>query len=178
VGEECLAAQVDSILQRMRVKYAEYGVKQDPFVIVKADAGTYGMGIMTVKDADEIIGMNRKQRNKMAVVKEGLEVSDVLVQEGVYTFEQINDSVAEPVVYMIDHYVVGGFYRVNTARGEDENLNAPGMHFESLAFEACCTLPNPDCEPDDTPNRFYAYGVVARLALLAASLEMEAVAGS
>jgi glutamate--cysteine ligase len=143
-------------------------------VIVKADAGTYGMGIMTVKDAGEIIGMNRKQRNKMAVVKEGLEVSDVLVQEGVYTFEQINDAVAEPVVYMIDHYVVGGFYRVNTARGVDENLNAPGMHFESLAFEACCTLPNPDCEPDDTPNRFYAYGVVARLALLAASLELEA----
>ncbi|MEQ1526495.1 MAG: glutamate--cysteine ligase [Gallionella sp.] len=178
VGEECLAAQVDGILQKMRVKYAEYGVKHDPFVIVKADAGTYGMGIMTVKDAGEIVGMNRKQRNKMAVVKEGLEVSDVLVQEGVYTFEQINDAVAEPVVYMIDHYVVGGFYRVNTARGVDENLNAPGMHFESLAFEACCTLPNPDCEPDDTPNRFYAYGVVARLALLAASLELEAVAGS
>jgi glutamate--cysteine ligase len=178
VGEECLAAQVDSILKKMRVKYDEYGVKHDPFVIVKADAGTYGMGIMTVKDAGEIVGMNRKQRNKMAVVKEGLEVSDVLVQEGVYTFEQISDAVAEPVVYMIDHYVVGGFYRVNTARGVDENLNAPGMHFESLAFEACCTLPNPDCEPDDTPNRFYAYGVVARLALLAASLELEAVTES
>jgi glutamate--cysteine ligase len=176
LGEECLAAQVDDILQKMRAKYAEYGVKHDPFVIVKADAGTYGMGVMTVKDAAEITGLNRKQRNKMAVVKEGLEVSDVLVQEGVYTFEQINDAVAEPVVYMIDHYVVGGFYRVNTARGVDENLNAPGMHFESLAFEASCTLPDPDCEPDDTPNRFYAYGVVARLALLAASLELEAVA--
>jgi glutamate--cysteine ligase len=173
VGEECLAAQVDEVLQKMRIKYAEYGVKHDPFVIVKADAGTYGMGIMTVKDASEITGLNRKQRNKMAVVKEGLEVSDVLVQEGVYTFENINEAVAEPVVYMIDHYVVGGFYRVHTSRGVDENLNAPGMHFVPLAFESCCTLPNPDCEPDDTPNRFYAYGVVARLALLAASLELE-----
>ena len=173
IGEECLAEKVDSILQKIRVKYAEYGVKNDPFVIVKADAGTYGMGIMTVKDASEIIGMNRKQRNKMSVIKEGLEVSDVLVQEGVYSFEQINDAVAEPVVYMIDHYVVGGFYRVHTARGVDQNLNAPGMHFEPLAFESCCTLPNPDCLPDDTPNRFYAYGVVARLALLAASLEIE-----
>ena len=173
VGEECLAAQVDAILQKMRVKYTEYGVKNDPFVIVKADAGTYGMGIMTVKDASEITGLNRKQRNKMAVVKEGLEVSDVLVQEGVYSFEQINDAVAEPVVYMIDHYVVGGFYRVHTERGTDQNLNAPGMHFEPLAFESCCTLPNPDSLPDDTPNRFYAYGVVARLALLAASLEFE-----
>jgi len=174
VGEECLAAQVDVVLQKIRVKYAEYGVKHDPFVIVKADAGTYGMGIMTVKDASEITGLNRKQRNKMAVVKEGLAVSDVLIQEGVYTFEQINEAVAEPVIYMIDHYVVGGFYRVHTTRGVDENLNTAGMHFEPLAFKACCTMPNPDCEPDDTPNRFYAYGVVARLALLAAALEIEA----
>jgi glutamate--cysteine ligase len=81
--------------------------------------------------------------------------------------------VAEPVVYMIDRYVVGGFYRVHTERGVDENLNAPGMRFEPLAFEQCCTLPNPDCAPDDMPNRFYAYGVVARLAMLAASLELE-----
>ncbi len=173
VGEDCLAAQVDAVLQQIRAKYAEYDVKQDPFVIVKADAGTYGMGIMTVKDASEVRDLNRKQRNKMAVVKEGLQVSDVLVQEGVYTFENLNEAVAEPVVYMIDRYVVGGFYRVHTERGVDENLNAPGMRFEPLAFEDCCILPNPDCEPDDMPNRFYAYGVVARLAMLAASVELE-----
>ncbi|MFH2140463.1 MAG: glutamate--cysteine ligase [Pseudomonadota bacterium] len=172
-GEDCLAGKVDMMLQKMKAKYAEYGVKDDPFVIVKADAGTYGMGIMTVKDASEVRDLNRKQRNKMAVVKEGLPVSDVLVQEGVYTFEQINDAVAEPVVYMVDHFVVGGFYRVHTGRGVDENLNAPGMHFVPLAFESSCTLPNPDRAPDDTPNRFYAYGVVARLALLAASIELE-----
>ena len=172
-GEECLATNVDIILQKMRVKYAEYGVKEAPFVIVKADAGTYGMGIMTVKDASEVRDLNRKQRNKMAVGKEGLQVRDVLVQEGVYTFESINDAVAEPVVYMVDHFVVGGFYRVHTERRVDENLNAPGMHFVPLAFEASCTMPNPDREPDDTPNRFYAYGVVARLALLAAAVELE-----
>jgi glutamate--cysteine ligase len=174
VGEECLATQVDILLKKIAAKYAEYHVQQKPFVIVKADAGTYGMGVMTVKDASEVVGLNRKQRNKMAVVKEGLQVSDVLVQEGVYTFEHINQAVAEPVVYMIDHYVVGGFYRVHTERGADENLNAPGMHFEPLAFETCCTLPNPACAPDDTPNRFYAYGVVARLAMLAAARELEA----
>ncbi|MEQ1630156.1 MAG: glutamate--cysteine ligase [Gallionella sp.] len=174
IGLECLAEKVDATLNKMRLKYAEYGVKSDPFVIVKADAGTYGMGIMTVKDAAEITALNRKQRNKMSVIKEGVEVSDVLVQEGVYTFENINAAVAEPVVYMIDHYVVGGFYRVHTGRGVDENLNAPGMHFVPLAFDSSCTLPNPDRAPDDAPNRFYAYGVVARLALLAASLEIEA----
>jgi glutamate--cysteine ligase len=172
-GEECLAANVDTVLTRMRAKYRQYEVKERPFVIVKADAGTYGMGIMTVYDAAEVKNLNRKQRNKMAVVKEGLQVTEVIIQEGVHTFETIDGNVAEPVVYMIDRYVVGGFYRVNTERGRDENLNAPGMRFEPLAFETCCSLPDPYCAPDAPPNRFFAYGVVARLALLAAAVELE-----
>jgi glutamate--cysteine ligase len=173
-GEQELADKVAAMLDSIRAKYKEYEVTDEPFVIVKADAGTYGMGVMTVKDAAELIGLNRKQRNKMSVVKEGLEVHDVIIQEGVHTFETVNNAVAEPVVYMMDHYVVGGFYRVHTQRGRDENLNAPGMHFEPLAFEAPCSLPDCNQGPDAPPNRFYAYGVVARLALLAASVEIEA----
>ena len=171
-GEECLAGYVSEILTSIRAKYKEYHITDEPFVIVKADAGTYGMGIMTVKDAAEVQGLNRKQRNKMAVVKEGLEVHEVLVQEGVPTFETVRDAVAEPVVYMIDRFVVGGFYRLNTQRGKDQNLNAPGMQFEQLAFAEPCTSPDPD-DPDCAPNRFYAYGVIARLASLAASVELE-----
>ena len=171
-GEECLEGYVTEILDDVRAKYREYKIDLEPFVIVKADAGTYGMGIMTVKDPSEVRGLNRKQRNKMAVVKEGLEVHDVIVQEGIYSFETVNDAVAEPVVYMIDHHVVGGFYRVHTSRGKDENLNAPGMQFAPLAFAAPCSSPDPD-DPGCPPNRFYAYGVVARLALLAASNELE-----
>lgn len=173
VGEECLSSHVEAILGKTAKKYAEYGIKEEPFVIVKADAGTYGMGIMSVKSPEEVRGLNRKQRNKMAVVKEGMAVSHVLIQEGVHTFESINEAVAEPVVYMIDHFVVGGFYRVHTGRGTDENLNAPGMHFVPLAFEQACSLPDYKANPDTIMNRFYAYGVVARLALLAASIELE-----
>ncbi|NDV11427.1 glutamate--cysteine ligase [Crenobacter caeni] len=172
-GEEALAATVDGMLAKIRAKYAEHGIEQEPFVIVKADAGTYGMGVMSVKKGEEVIGLNRKARNKMSVVKEGLEVSEVIVQEGVYTFETVNEAVAEPVVYMMDRYVIGGFYRVHTGRGIDENLNAPGMHFVPLTFECAC-LPDKQGAPDCPPNRFYAYGVIARLALLAAALELEA----
>ncbi len=175
-GEDCLSSQVDMLLTRIRQKYAEYGVTETPFVVVKADAGTYGMGVMTVRDASEVRDLNRRQRNKMSVVKEGLQVSEVIIQEGVHTFETVNGGVAEPVVYMIDHYVVGGFYRVHGERGRDENLNAPGMHFEPLAFQTCCSLPDCKQGPDAAPNRFYAYGVVARLALLAASIEIEQTA--
>ena len=171
-GQECLEGYVAEILADVRAKYEEYGIQEEPFVIVKADAGTYGMGIMSVKDPSELRELNRRQRNKMAVVKEGLEVHEVLVQEGVHTFETVGDAVAEPVVYMIDRFVIGGFYRVHTERGKDQNLNAPGMHFVPLAFASPC-LPDLNGNPDCPPNRFYAYGVVARLALVAAAIELE-----
>ncbi|WP_027469669.1 glutamate--cysteine ligase [Deefgea rivuli] len=172
-GEEKLAATVDTMIAKIQLKYAEHGIAQTPFVIVKANAGTYGMGIMSVKSGEELLGLNRKQRNKMSVIKEGVTVHDVIVQEGVPTMEIVDDGVAEPVVYMLDRFVIGGFYRVHTGRGIDENLNAPGMHFKPLAFATPLSTPDCDGSPDCEANRFYAYGVVARLALLAASLELE-----
>ncbi len=171
-GEDCLAANVDAVLKEVQAKYDHYGIKEKPFVIVKADAGTYGMGVLTARSADDVRELNRKERNKMAVVKEGLEVNEVIIQEGVYTFERVNDAVAEPVVYMIDQFVVGGFYRVNTDRGIDENLNSRGMSFVPLAFETDCHSPDCGSAPDAPPNRFYTYGVVARLAMLAAAKEL------
>ena len=175
-GEDCLSSNVAMLLEKVRLKYLEYGIKDKPYVAVKADAGTYGMGVMMVHDAAEVRDLNRKQRNKMAVGKEGLAVHEVIIQEGVHTVERIEDKVAEPVVYMIDHYVVGGFYRVHGARAADENLNAPGAHFVPLAFEESCTLPDPHAACDAPPNRFYAYGVVGRLALAAGALELEKTA--
>lgn len=172
-GEDCLAAHVEALLDQIRAKYAEYGIDREPFVIVKADAGTYGMGIMTVKSPSDVRDLSRRVRNKMAVVKEGLPVNQVLIQEGVYTFESINGAVAEPVVYMIDHFVIGGFYRVHTGRGADENLNAPGMHFVPLAFEEVGSYADASARPDAPVNRFYTYGVLARLAALAAAIELE-----
>ncbi len=173
IGEQCMVERVDEILQKIRAKYAEYGVKHRPFVMVKADAGTYGMGIMSVKDASEMRKLSHHQRNKMAVVKDGLVVRDVLIQEGVYSLESINQAVAEPVMYMIDRYVVGGFYRVHAGRGANENLNTPGMHFVPLTCQASCTVTNPERASDNVPSQLYAYGVVARLGTLAAAIEIE-----
>ena len=174
-GTEALADAVSALLSKIKKKYKEYGMKdQKPFVIVKPDAGTYGMGIMTIKDASEVRDLTLKQREKMSVVKDGLAVTDLIVQEGVPTFEKIDDAVAEPVVYMIDRYVVGGFYRVHAERGVDQNLNAPGSQYVPLAFAQQHAVPDLKAKPGTAaPNRFYVYGVVARLGLLAASLEME-----
>lgn len=176
-GLENLAQAVEALLEKIKAKYRALEIEEMPFVTIKADNGTYGMGVMMVKDAEEIRSLNRKKRTRMAVSKGNQKVDKVILQEGVYTFETMpNGAVAEPVVYMIGSFVVGGFYRVHQDRREDENLNAPGMHFEPLAFSEACNMPEGAAsEPLDSLNRFYAYGVIARLAALAAAKEIAAV---
>ena len=174
-GEECLMSNAETLLGKVRRKYKEYGIQEKPFIVVKADAGTNGLGLMTVRDPKELADLSEKTRSRMGVIKDGQEVRDVILQEGVPTYERVNDAVAEPVVYMIDRYVVGGFYRVNAERGVDENLNSPGASFVPLAFAEHNQLPRPGAKPGaSAPNRFYMYGVVARLAMVAASYELEA----
>ncbi len=174
-GESCLSRNVESLLNAIRKKYDEYGINSDPFVMIKADSGTYGMGVMSVHSPEEVYDLNRKQRTKMATVKEGQKVTKAIIQEGIYTHETWDNpnTVAEPVVYLIDQNVVGGFYRVHPQRATNENLNSPGMYFERLAFEECCNSPDREQSPDAHLNRFYSYGVLARLATLAAAREMQ-----
>lgn len=175
-GIDVLAKEADKLLVAIREKYAAYGIAEKPFIAIKADNGTYGMSVMMVHDSSELLQLNRKKRTKMASSKGSQKVSKVILQEGVYTFETMPDgSVAEPVVYMIGQFVVGGFYRVHQGRGKDDNLNSPGMHFEPLAFDQACNTPRQDLEAVDSPNRFYAYGVIARLAALAAAREAAAI---
>ena len=164
-GLDALALVVDELLTEIRDKYAAFGITDKPFVVVKADNGTYGMGVMTVHDGAQLKQLNRKQRTSMSSTKGHQRLNRLIIQEGVYSFETMPDgAVAEPVLYMIGAEVIGGFYRVHEGRGPDENLNAPGMHFKPLPFEKSC----------DASNPLYTYGVIARLAALAAAREMAA----
>lgn len=172
-----LAAQVDGLLTKVRRKYKEYGIKERPFVMVKADNGTDGLGIMTVRDAQELLTLSSADLRSMAQGKGAghLGERDLILQEGVGTIERVRNAPAEPVVYMMDRYVVGGFYRTHAKRGADESLNAPGAGFTPLAFVPGTQQPHSrNADAATAPNRFYLYGVVARLALLAASYELEA----
>lgn len=175
-GIDELVSAVDALLDKIRQKYAQYQIKDKPFVVVKADNGTYGMSVMMVHDGEQLRQMNRKQRTNMSTTKGSQKVNYLIIQEGVASVETMpNGSVAEPVVYMIGQLVVGGFYRVHKDRAKDENLNAPGMYFEPLAFAQACNMPCKERHVADIPNRFYAYGVIARLAALAAAREIAAV---
>ncbi len=172
-GMDVLTSHVDALLTKVRRKYKEYGINEKPFVIVKADNGASDMGVMTVRDVKDLDALDRRSRNGQAGSDAG--PTEMIVQEGVLTNERVHNGVAEPVVYMMDRYVVGGFYRVHPERKPDENLNLPGASFVPLAFSESAHLPQPGAKPGaSAPNRFYMYGVIGRLAMVAASYELEA----
>ncbi|MCE2910977.1 MAG: glutamate--cysteine ligase [Pseudomonadota bacterium] len=171
-GLESLKAAADALLARLRRKHKEYGIADKPFVVVKADDGSRGAGVVSLRDAAELDSDGRWAASPLAA---GEEVRELLVQEGVATNERINDAVAEPVVCTMDRYVIGGYYRVHAGRRADENLSSPGSTFVPLAFAPSHQLPRPGVAPGASPpNRFYMYGVIGRLAMLAAAYELEA----
>ncbi|MBS0289505.1 MAG: glutamate--cysteine ligase [Proteobacteria bacterium] len=176
-GLTCLVEKSQTLIQKIQEKYDQYQIKHPPYIVIKADAGTYGIAVMTLRDPQELTKLNRKQRTNMSISKGGRSVNRVIIQEGVYTFEHVGSeqAVAEPVVYMIGQHVIGGFYRVHKTRKIDENLNAPGMHFEKLAFAECCNNPESRQNTHLTQNQFYVYSVIARLALLASCKEKKAL---
>ncbi len=169
IGLDDLANKVDKMLINIQDKYNTYGISDSPYVIVKANSGTYGMGIMSISSSDEILNINRKSRNKMAVIKDGQSVTDVIIQEGVYTIDKINDEIAEPVIYMMNTSVIGGFYRANPKKNRRENLNSSGAHFVpmSLLTKSCSVAKN------KVVGKCYIHNVIARLSLLASSMELE-----
>ena len=128
-----------------------------------------------MRDVKDLLALSPATRAQLAMTHDGQPVREAIVQEGVLTQERIAGAVAEPVVYMMDRYVVGGFYRSHAERGVDENLNLPGAKFVPLAFDHSTHMHQLGARPTAlAPNRFYMYGVVARLAMLAASYELEA----
>ncbi len=175
-GMDVVASHVDAMLSKVRRKYKEYGINEKPFVIVKTDNGSHDLNAMTVRDAKEVEGLGRTARARLAEVGASAPAThEMIFQEGVLTNERVQNGVAEPVVYMMDRYVVGGFYRVHAGRSTDESLASPGSSYVPLAFSDGGHLPQHGAKPGaSAPNRFYMYGVIGRLAMVAASYEMEA----
>lgn len=178
VGLDEAAAAVDGVLSRVQAKYDQYGVERTPHVFVKADAGTYGMGITTATSGEEFLALNSKGREKMAKGKEGVKTTSVIVQEGVHTGLRTGSAVAEPVMYMVCGRVVGGFNRVHKDKGDDANLNAPGSHFEPLAFTTqLAGEPGPDEAVLDATSA-HVYQVLGEVASIATGYELKLAPGA
>jgi len=159
-GIEALHTALDTTLTKVRRKYKEYGIHEKPFVVLKANGS--GMDTFTLHDVKTLDDMGFLTAWLVACHQQQY---DIIVQEGLPTQDRIGTTEATPVVYMMDRYVVGGFYHVHQPPGRV----AP------LTFEYSTQLPQPNALPGTyAPNRFYMNGVIARLAMLAASYELEA----
>ncbi len=173
-GAEALRAQIDGVLTRIRRKFKDYAVNEKPFVVVRSDNGRRQWEPFAVRDPKEVEAALAQRVAALAAAGQSTQV-ELLVKEGLLTQERVNDDPAEPTVYLMDRYVVGGFYRVQTGRHRDDGLMPASAGYEPLAFAGGTQLPQLGAKPGASePNRFYMYGVVARLAMLAAAYELEA----
>ncbi|MFT7086922.1 MAG: glutamate--cysteine ligase [Rickettsiales bacterium] len=164
IGIDCLAKNIDELIAKLKEKYQQYGIESEPYCYVKADNGTYGMAIMTVKSGAEILEINKKERNKMNAIKGSVQNTTAIIQEGIPTQDLIKEMIAEPLIYLIGGQVVGNLFRVNDARDVNISLNAAGMSFYDLN-----NLNDEDLDLGLNKNQIgKIYQTIARLSALAA----------
>lgn len=164
-SREHLAAAANKLYARIKAKYEANGITREPFLFVKNNAGTYGLGVMQVKHPDEIKTWNYKSRKKMKAAKGGREITEVIIQEGIPTTTQTEGGkTAEPVIYMIGCQLAGGFLRTHGEKSDEESLNSPGAVFQRLCISDL-NFKMGDCPMENS------YGWVARLAFLSVAIE-------
>ncbi len=170
IGIDRVAESAERILKKSKEQYTLHGIKTEPFVFVKNNAGTYGMGIMVVHSSDEIRTMNRRAKNKMSVGKNKRAIDSIAVQEGVPTATLVDRLASEPVIYLFGCDLIGGFLRTNTERGIEENLNSQGMVFRKLCMSDLRDESD-ELGGEETLLELI-YGSVARISALATGIEL------
>lgn len=166
-GIECLSKHVDELIFEIGKKYQEYGIDEKPYCFIKADKGTYGIAVWPVFSGKEVLEINKKERNKMNMLKGSIQNTQVMVQEGIRTIDKIDNNACEPLIYLINGCVVGNLFRINEGRNEEISLNSAGMVFKDIEDLSSSQLQiglNKD-------NMVKIYELVARISALAAGIE-------
>ncbi|MCB9061957.1 MAG: glutamate--cysteine ligase [Halobacteriovoraceae bacterium] len=156
-GLELLATQVDNLKKEIDTMQS---------VFIKANKGTYGMGISVVESGQEILDLNRKGRNKMDIGKNNLKFTSIIAQEGVETIIKYDSMPAEITIYLVNGQSVGGFMRANNQKDARSNLNSKGMVFKKFCISEIK-------ENQDHNIKEALYSIIARLSTLAAGHEIK-----
>lgn len=122
-----LAKQIDDLIEKITIKYYQYGIKKIPHVFIKADNGSFGRGVIPLYNGRGLLSLNKKNRHNMNVSRNCIVNTNVLLQEGIETIENYKRHPAENSVYLIYGHVIGGFTRYNTTKRTQDNLNSKGM---------------------------------------------------
>lgn len=159
-----LSMAVDKFLKDLEASYQKRGINQKPFVFVKNNAGTYGLAVIRVQSAAEILEWTYKARKKMKAAKGGRDVEEVIIQEGIPSIVETDGVVAEPVIYMIGGELAGGFLRTHSQKDSTESLNSPGAIYKKLCVSDL------EIRPEGCPME-NVYGWTSKIGSLAISME-------
>jgi glutamate--cysteine ligase len=117
------------------------------------------MGIITATSGEEVLSLNKKKRNKMKKIKEGIEVSSVIIQEGVPTIDVFEHSPAEPLIYYIGNTPTCYLYRCNSRKDIYSSLNSTDCEFHDVSQAV-------------ENKTLLLWDMVSKLAVLALAVEM------
>ncbi len=163
-SKSSLAEKVDAMIARLKTQYDKHGIKEAPFVFVKNNSGTYGLGVMRVGSGAEVLALNNRARTKMKAAKGGRGVDEVIIQEGVPSLVKAEGASAEPAIYLVGCQLLGGFLRTHAEKGPTDSLNSPGAVYKRL----CVSDLKVSVEDNLHEN---IYGWIARLGMLAIGRE-------
>ena len=165
------------LLQKISSKYKEHRIDEKPYLVIKSNYGTYGMGVMAVEDASEIATLNSKKRNKLSSGKGSRKNEHYIIQEGVSTIYQIGAEVSEACMYQIENHLIGGFFRTHAGKTARQSLNTKGMNFKRMCphqdeHRECLFFQGNHDRPLAV---FDIYRLLARIAAVAAHREIIAL---
>lgn len=170
---EGLSQHMEILLDRIRQKYREYRIEEAPYVFLKNNSGTYGMGLASFFSGEEILNLNSRQKNKLLSSKGKAPINSYLIQEGIPTIDTYSGYPIEPVIYAVGGKDIGGFFRIHESKNAFESLNAPGMTFSCLCLHKL-TEPHEDffldCRQKESVVNLSRF--LARMAALAAAKEV------
>lgn len=159
-----LAKTVDQMLSQLSSEYKDRKINDAPYVFIKNNSGTYGLGVTRVNSGEDVLRWTYDARKKMKAQKGGGQFSEVIIQEGVPTVVKSDSAASEPTIYMVGAELAGGFLRTHADKDERESLNSPGAVYKKLCLSDLrikaqgCPLEN-------------VYGWVAKMGLLAIGRE-------
>lgn len=156
-----------ALLQSLKSQSLFGGAQDSPYLFLKNNSGTYGLGVMNLDDPKSLNRWTYKARKKMKAGKDRKAVSEIIIQEGVPTaVSDPEGQSAEPVIYTIGGQVAGGFLRSHKSKDRKTNLNSPGAVFKRF----CMSDLEIKVQGMAMEN---VYSWLARIGLLALSQEMD-----
>ena len=71
------------------------------------------MGVISIDSPDDILNLNRKNRNKLHKGKSSMPIQNLIIQEGIPSANIIDNQTSEEVLYHLNGNTIGGFYRLH-----------------------------------------------------------------